>query len=56
VLPHTVYNWEAGRGRVPHRFLAPLAGVFSMSTDDLETWLRRGLVPVDPGPVVRSDG
>ena len=54
VSQHRVYNWEAGRARIPHRFLAPLAEVFSMSTDELEHWLRRGPVRVMPRPGDRN--
>ena len=50
----TVYNWEAGRARVPRRLLVLLAEIFSMTVDDVETCLRRGPVAVVPDPRDRS--
>ncbi len=54
VQPHTVYNWESGSARVPHRLLGPLAEVFSMGIDDLERCLRQAPLRVLPGPGDRS--
>lgn len=36
----TVYNWEAGRARIPEAHLDPLAGLLRMSTADLVDRLR----------------
>ena len=37
----TVYNWEAGRSRVPDRHLAPLAGALGLDPAALRDLLRR---------------
>lgn len=41
VPTHTVYNWEAGRARIPSHHLGPLAERFSLDVRTLERMLQR---------------
>ncbi|WP_183098543.1 helix-turn-helix transcriptional regulator [Nocardioides pelophilus] len=50
VRASTVYNWEAGRARIPHPHLEPLARLLRLSTPDLVARLRAAPATRAPRP------
>lgn len=57
VPAHTVYNWEAGRSRVPEALLGDLAHAFSLQPGALQRllqrWAHQPLPPAEPASPVR---
>lgn len=51
VRDSTVYNWEAGRVRVPNEYLPALAALFRMAVPDLVQQLRAAPPPPKPAPL-----
>ena len=49
VAPHTVYNWESGRARVPVAQIDHLAAFFGIGPDELTSFLRRNASCRRPG-------